>query len=92
MPRGKSPGTNGVAVEILVHHWEVIKEDILIAVLHFFNNRRMLRPLNPTFIVLIPKKEALSMIDEYRPISCLSIMYKFISKILTNRMIASCTY
>lgn len=38
MSRGKSPVLDGMIVEILVHHWNIIKNDFLAAVLHFFRN------------------------------------------------------
>lgn len=38
------------------------------------------------FLVLIPKKEAPTTLADYRPISCLGVVYKIVSKLLANRM------
>ncbi|XP_074302947.1 uncharacterized protein LOC141637288 [Silene latifolia] len=41
---------------------------------------------NSTCIALIPKNEAPQSVTEFRPISCCTVFYKTVSKILANRM------
>ncbi|GJZ26972.1 protein LAZ1, partial [Tanacetum coccineum] len=50
-------------------------------------NGQILKEINYTFIALIPKVSIPSRINDYRPISCCNVIYKCISKILTNRII-----
>ena len=44
------------------------------------------RSLNATFVALIPKKPGADDIKDFRPISLVSGMYKFIVKMLANRL------
>lgn len=44
------------------------------------------KEINMTLITLLPKCENVSYAKEFRPIACCTILYKIISKILTNRM------
>ncbi|GJX88337.1 retrovirus-related pol polyprotein from transposon TNT 1-94 [Tanacetum coccineum] len=57
------------------------------AITDFFNNGQILREINHTFIALIPKVPTPSRVNDFRPISCCNVLYKCISKILTNRII-----
>ncbi|CAL1412174.1 unnamed protein product [Linum trigynum] len=41
---------------------------------------------NDTFITVIPKSETPETIGQFRPISCCNFIYKFITKIMTNRL------
>ncbi|GJU75163.1 protein LAZ1 [Tanacetum coccineum] len=47
----------------------------------------ILKEINHTFIALIPKVSTPLKVNDYRPISCCNVLYKCISKILTNRII-----
>ncbi|OMO55184.1 reverse transcriptase [Corchorus capsularis] len=52
----------------------------------FFHGGFMLRELNRTNIVLIPKVASPEEVSDYRPISLCNFAYKIISKILANRL------
>ena len=44
------------------------------------------RSHNATFLVLIPKKEGISDVQDFRPISLVGSLYKIIAKVLANRL------
>jgi len=44
------------------------------------------KSFNVTFIVLIPKKPDAIELKDFRPISLIGVVYKIISKLLTERM------
>lgn len=52
----------------------------------FFHSGSLFKPLNHTFITLIPKVSFLDQVSHFRPISLCNVIYKVISKILVNRL------
>lgn len=47
-------------------------------------HRHLLRELNKTNIILIPKKDNSERVTDYRPISLCNVLYKFISKLMAK--------
>ncbi|GJZ80021.1 putative RNA-directed DNA polymerase, eukaryota, reverse transcriptase zinc-binding domain protein [Tanacetum coccineum] len=66
--------------------WEFIANDVIKAVQEFFRNGNLLKELNHTIIALIPKVSTPTRINDYRPISCCNVLFKVISKIISNRI------
>lgn len=56
------------------------------AVLHFFQSGYILKEWNYTLIALIPKVECPENLAQLRPISLCNVIYKIISKCITNRL------
>nr|GEY69966.1 RNA-directed DNA polymerase, eukaryota, reverse transcriptase zinc-binding domain protein [Tanacetum cinerariifolium] len=61
-------------------------EDFKAPVKEFFSSRRMLREINATLISLIPKVDTLNKVTDFRPIACCNVIYKCISKVITNKI------
>lgn len=87
MSKGKAPGPDGGTVDVYAHQWNVIKHDLSAEISTFFTRRRMIKSLNHTLLILIPKKDASTCLEDYRPISCVDVPYKVIAKILAKRML-----
>ena len=79
LPNDKAPGPDGYSGAFFKACWEIIKDDILLAVNHFSNLRSSnLSWLNSANIALIPKKDGAECISDFRPISLIHAVAKII--------------
>nr|GEW28645.1 hypothetical protein [Tanacetum cinerariifolium] len=83
----KAPGPNGYTSAFFKKGWDILGQDVCKAVHDFFINGQLLKEINHAFIALIPKVSTPHRVNNYRPISCCNVIYKCISKIITNRII-----
>ena len=82
----KAPGIDGYNAFFFKHTWQIIKRDIIEAVQSFFTTGKLYKAFNCTLVSLIPKVQNPTTVKEYRPIACCTVVYKIISKVLTNRL------
>ncbi|GJZ82299.1 RNA-directed DNA polymerase, eukaryota, reverse transcriptase zinc-binding domain protein [Tanacetum coccineum] len=66
--------------------WGFVGNDVYKAIKEFFINGKLLGEVNATVISLVPKIPTPNKVIDYRLISCCNVMYKCISKVLTNRI------
>jgi len=86
MNDNKAPGPDGYTSAFFKKAWDVVGNDVVLAVQDFFNTSRLLQEINHTNIALIPKVPTPNYVTDYRPIACCNVLYKCISKIIANRL------
>lgn len=86
MQPDKAPGPDGMTVFFFRHFWDIVGLDVVAMVQEFFLSGNMLLEINSTNLVLILKIDNPSMVGQFRPISLCNVVYKLISKILTDRL------
>ncbi|GJZ67450.1 RNA-directed DNA polymerase, eukaryota, reverse transcriptase zinc-binding domain protein [Tanacetum coccineum] len=82
----KASSPDGFTSKFFKAAWKVVGEDTCGAVKEFFTSRKLLGEFNTTLISLIPKTKTPIKFFDYRPISCCNVVYKIISKVLTDRI------
>ncbi|GKC81533.1 hypothetical protein Tco_1137250 [Tanacetum coccineum] len=83
----RAPGPDRFSSAFFKKSWDIVGNDICRAIRDFFVNGKLLKEINHTFLALIPKVSTPLRVTDYHPISCCNILYKCISRILTNRII-----
>lgn len=86
LAQNKAPGPDGFQVMIIRKCWPFTKEDIMRVVRDFNKWGTMNWRLKSTFISLIPKKNVVEEIRDFRPIGLMNSIYKMISKVLAERL------
>ncbi|KAK9665053.1 hypothetical protein RND81_14G087100 [Saponaria officinalis] len=82
----KSPGPDGFSSAFFIKSWDIIKYDLCNCVMEFFSTGIMAKQANSTLVTLVPKKSIVHFVLDFRPISCCTVVYKIIRKILANRI------
>jgi len=86
MNPNKASGPDEFSTEFFHKAWSVVGEDVTKTVLEFFLSGQLLKETNATIITLVPRRKNPSSMGDDRPISCCNVVYKCITKILTNRL------
>lgn len=82
----KTPGGDGLPKEFYVAFWEVIKKDLVNIYKEIYKEGMLSESMRKGVISLIFKKGDKEEIKNWRPITLLTVDYKILSKILTNRL------
>ncbi|XP_069152141.1 uncharacterized protein [Solanum lycopersicum] len=81
-----APGPDGFGGKFYQVCFDIIKEDLLAAVKHFYVGNIMPRYLTHACLTLIPKIDHPCRLKDFRPISLSNFTNKIISKILSTRL------
>ncbi|GJR51139.1 RNA-directed DNA polymerase, eukaryota, reverse transcriptase zinc-binding domain protein [Tanacetum coccineum] len=82
----KAPGPDGYTSRFYKLAWSIVRTEVSQAVREFFLTGKLLGEVNATLISLVPKIPTPNKVSNFRPIACCNVLYKFISKIMTNRI------
>jgi hypothetical protein len=88
MKNEKALGPNGFPAEFFKKAWSIASQDVIVAIRNFFQSRKLLKAANATIIMLVPKKVNHSNMGDFRHIFSCNLIYKCITKILTNRLVS----
>lgn len=69
LPSDKAPRSDGFPTFFFHDYSEVVKMDVVKAVQEFFGAKNLLKELDSTFLVLIPKIHGVDSMDKFRPIT-----------------------
>ncbi|GJS63485.1 putative RNA-directed DNA polymerase, eukaryota, reverse transcriptase zinc-binding domain protein [Tanacetum coccineum] len=86
MGDNKAPSPYGYIAAFFKEACDIFATDVTKAIKEFFTNGVLMKELNYTILALILKVTYPMKIIDYRPISCCNILYKCISRIISNRM------
>lgn len=86
MEHNKAPGPDGFPAEFYKNFWETIKLDLMNLFAQLQQGDLQLYKLNFGIITLLPKKEDVIQIQQYRPICLLNVSFKIFTKVGTNRI------
>lgn len=82
----KAPGPDGLSSAFYKATLSLLGAECVTSIQGFFNSGFLPKTANSTILSLVPKFPGATRISDYRPISCLSIIYKVISRLLVRRL------
>ncbi|KAM1862412.1 hypothetical protein ACFX14_002885 [Malus domestica] len=86
IPSSRAPGPDGFSVCFYKDHWTTVGEDVVKTIKAFWHSGTLLRKLNHTNLVLIPKVKCSKNMTQFRPIALCNVSYKILAKVITNRL------
>ena len=86
IPSIKSPGPDGYNSSFFKATWDITGPLVCQAIAQFFHTASIPSFFGKTKLVLLPKVPNLSMAQDFRPISCCSVICKCIAKLLYSRL------
>lgn len=82
----KAPGSDGFHASFYQKAWQVVGQSVFKQADMFLKSGMMAEGMNDTLIALIPKNNCSTSASQYRLISLCNVIYKIITKAMTNRI------
>ncbi|GKV24336.1 hypothetical protein SLEP1_g33963 [Rubroshorea leprosula] len=82
----KALGPDGLNFHFVKKIWGTIEGDVINFIKEFHQNGKLVKGLNSSYIMLVPKKKNPTYLKEFRPISMVGCLFKILAKVLANRL------
>lgn len=82
----KSPGPDGIQPVFYRRYWSELGDSLTQFCIDCFTHSSIPVEINNSYITLIPKKESLETMSDFRPIGLCNTIYKLVTKVITNRL------
>ena len=82
----KAPWPDGFTTHFFKVVWSIVGEDFSKAVQYFFHTAKLPSAFNSTIIALVPKCSNPNSKRDFRSISCCTVVYKCITRIMASRL------
>ncbi|PNX99881.1 ribonuclease H, partial [Trifolium pratense] len=82
----KSPGPDGLHPIFFQSQWETVGASVCKVVKEAFMDPINIHAINETLLLLLPKLDGATSLKQFRPISLCNVIYKVITKVITNRL------
>ena len=82
----KAPSPDGFTVKFLITQWSIFKDIFKSLMSDFHRNGRLDACIQENFICLVQKKENVTLVKDFRPISLTTLAYKVVAKVLSERL------
>ena len=80
------PGLDGFNTDFIKKCWSLIKDDFYNMCQAYFSCNICLQSINGSHITLIPERDGVTRVSDFRPISLLNTSMNIITKLLANRL------
>lgn len=82
----KAPGSDGFRALFFQNHWKVVGKDVYNFIRVVFQDPTKIMEVNQTFVTLISKKDEVSYMKDFRPISLCNVVYKVMMGLMTQHL------
>ena len=82
----KPPGPDGMNSFFFQKFWDIIGNDVSVAVLEILHGHPIPPTVKHTLVALVPKNQRPEVISEFRPISLCHVVYKLVIKVIANHL------
>ncbi|XP_061371304.1 uncharacterized protein LOC133313908 [Gastrolobium bilobum] len=86
MGKFKALGPDGLQTVFFQSHWNIVGNSVCKLISEIFLDPKKVEEVNKTLVCLIPKKESPEDMKDFRPISLCNVVYKTVTKIITERL------
>ena len=89
MSRGKTGSADGLSIDLIKDVGDILQDKLALIITTCLQSYNVPSIWKKALIILLHKKGNIKDLKSYHPISFLSVVYKFFTKVFTNRISAT---